>query len=182
MAYIVELLKSRWCKFESHPAPYPLIAIIPIACVTRGPHFYKKKNFKKKSSWAPRLRDLRDCRGSIVQGFLHASLLLSRAFFTLLRDALFSECFRSNTTVVSGDTLGCHVVKGHFTHEPRAVTMKLWEPKRKCPKVVPTHFQDHVLWSRTLKCSVKPYVTGSSTKRYFNECLFMHVLSHDKIE
>ena len=27
--------------------------------------------------------------------------------------------------------------KGHFTHEPRAVTMKLWEPKRKCSKAVP---------------------------------------------
>ena len=26
------------------------------------------------------------------------------------------------------------VTKGHVTHEPRAVTMKLWEPKRKCPK------------------------------------------------
>ena len=24
--------------------------------------------------------------------------------------------------------------KDHFTHEPRAVTMELWEPKRKCPK------------------------------------------------
>ena len=24
--------------------------------------------------------------------------------------------------------------KGHFTHEPRAVTMKLWEPKRKMSK------------------------------------------------
>ena len=31
--------------------------------------------------------------------------------------------------------------KGYFTHEPRAVTMKLWEPKRKCPKAVPMHPQ-----------------------------------------
>ena len=36
--------------------------------------------------------------------------------------------------------------KGHFTHELRAVTMKLWEPKRKCSKVVPTHLQNHVVW------------------------------------
>ena len=45
-------------------------------------------------------------------------------------------------------------LKGHFTHEPRAVTMNLWEPKRKCPKVILTHLQNHVVWSRILKCSV----------------------------
>jgi hypothetical protein len=32
--------------------------------------------------------------------------------------------------------------------------------QRKCPKVVPTHLQNHVVWSRALKCSVKSYVTG----------------------
>ena len=53
------------------------------------------------------------------------------------------------------------VPKGHFTHEPRAVTMKLWDPKRECPKAVPTHLQNYVVWSRTLECSVKSYVTGS---------------------
>ena len=64
-------------------------------------------------------------------------------------------------------------LKGYFTYEPKAATMKLWEPKRKCPKAFPIEFQNHVVWSRTLKCSVKPYVTGPSTKCYFNECLFM---------
>ena len=40
---------------------------------------------------------------------------------------------------------------GHFQHAPRAVTMTLWEPKRKPPKAaVPTHLQNHVVWSRTL--------------------------------
>ena len=29
---------------------------------------------------------------------------------------------------------------------------------------------------------VKPYVTGPSTKCYFNEFLFMRILTHDKIE
>ena len=72
--------------------------------------------------------------------------------------------------------------KNHFTDEPRDMTMKLWEPKGKCPKVVPTHLQHHVVWPRILKCSVKPNVTGPSTKCYFNECLFMRVLTHDKIE
>ena len=59
--------------------------------------------------------------------------------------------------------------QGHFTHEPRAVTMMLREPKRKCPKAVPTHLQHHVVWSQVLKCSVKSYATGLSTKCYFNE-------------
>ena len=70
--------------------------------------------------------------------------------------------------------------KGHFTHEPRVVTMKLWEPKRKCPKAVPTHLQNHVVWSQTRKCSVMSYVTGPSTKCYFNEFLSMRVLTHGK--
>ena len=57
----------------------------------------------------------------------------------------------------------------------------LWEPKRKCPKAVSTHLQNHVVWSRILKCSVKSYVIGPSTKCYFNEFLFMQVRAHDKI-
>ena len=69
--------------------------------------------------------------------------------------------------------------KGHFTHEPRALTMRVWEPKRKCPKAALRHLQSHVMWSQTCKCSVKTYVTGSSTKCYFNECHIMRVLIHD---
>jgi hypothetical protein len=72
------------------------------------------------------------------------------------------------------------MVEGHFTHEPRDVTMKLWEPKWNCPKVVPRYLQNHIVWSQTLKCSVKSYVTGPSSKCYFNEYLFMRVLTHDK--
>ena len=60
--------------------------------------------------------------------------------------------------------------------------MKLCEPKRKCLKAIPTHLQNHVMWSQTLKCNVKPHVTGASTKCYFNECLFMPVFTHDKID
>jgi hypothetical protein len=36
--------------------------------------------------------------------------------------------------------------------------------------------------ARTLKCSVKSYVTKPSTKCYFNEFWFIQVLTHDKIE
>ena len=43
---------------------------------------------------------------------------------------------------------------------------RLWEPKRKCPKAV---LQNHVVWWRTFKCSVKLYVTGPSIKYYFND-------------
>ena len=70
--------------------------------------------------------------------------------------------------------------KGHFTHEPRAMTMKLWESKRKCPKAVPTHLPNHVVWLQTLKCSMNLYVIGSLTKCYFNEFSFMQVLTDDK--
>ena len=39
-----------------------------------------------------------------------------------------------------------------------------------------------VVGSSTLKCSVKPYVAGLSTKCCFNEFCFMQVLTHDKKE
>jgi hypothetical protein len=72
--------------------------------------------------------------------------------------------------------------KSHFTHEPKGVTMKLWEPKRKCREAVPTHLPNHVARSRTLKCSVKSYVTDPQPKCHFNEFLFMQVLTLDKIK
>jgi hypothetical protein len=78
--------------------------------------------------------------------------------------------------------LGFFNTWGHFTHEPRAVAMKLREPKRKCLKAVPTHFQNHVGMVTDPKCSVKSYVTGLSIKCYFHEFLFMRVLTHDQIE
>ena len=69
--------------------------------------------------------------------------------------------------------------EGHFTHVPRAVTMKLQEPKRKCPKVVLTHLQSHVVvWSQTFSYSVKSYVTKLSTKCLFNECFYSCRSSH----
>ena len=80
---------------------------------------------------------------------------------------------------ILNDVCGWLWNKGHFTHEPRTMTMKLWELKRKCPKAVPRHLQNHVVWSQILKRSVKPYVTGPSTKCYFNEFLFMRIHTHD---
>jgi hypothetical protein len=60
--------------------------------------------------------------------------------------------------------------------------MQLWEPKRKCPKPVARHLRHHVVRSWTLECNVKSYVTGPSTKCYFNKFLFMQTLTHDTIE
>ena len=57
-------------------------------------------------------------------------------------------------------------------------TSKTW----KCSKAIPTHLQNHEVWSRILKCNVKSYVTRPSTKCYFNEFLFIQVLTYDKIE
>ena len=51
-------------------------------------------------------------------------------------------------------------------------------PKESVQRPSPTHLQNHVVWSRTFKCSVKPYVTRSSNKCYFNEFLFMRGSSH----
>ena len=70
-------------------------------------------------------------------------------------------------------------IEDHLTHEPKAATMKLWEPKRECPPTVPRDLQNLVVWSWILKCSVKSYVTGPSIKCYFNEFLFVRVLTHD---
>ena len=73
--------------------------------------------------------------------------------------------------------------EGHFTHEPRAVTMRLWESKRKCPKAVPTHPQNHVVQLRTLKCSVKPYVTGpqpNAISMSFYSCRSSHMIRLNK--
>jgi hypothetical protein len=83
---------------------------------------------------------------------------------------------RTAVTTVWGDFWA----QGHFTHEPRAMTMKLLEPERKCPKAAPTHLQNHVVWSRTFECSVKSNMTMPSTKCYFNVFLVMRVLAHDK--
>ena len=106
-------------------------------------------------------------------------------FFFLFLFSLFffphSSVFFFYIAPRCGDELPL-LTRGHFTHEPRAVTVKLWEPKRKCSKAVPTRLPNHVVWSRTLECSVKSYVTRPSTKRYFNELLFTQVLTHDKTE
>ena len=61
-----------------------------------------------------------------------------------------------------------------FINDPKAVTIKLWEPIRKCLKAILRHLQKHVVWSRILKCT--------STKCYYNEFIFMRVLTHNKIE
>ena len=96
-------------------------------------------------------------------------------YFTSSWYNFYSKKDQAHVFVSCRQTL--RITKGHFTHKPRAVIMKLWEPRRKCPRVVPRDLQNNVVWSRALKCSVKSYVTGPSTKCYFNVFLFMRVLT-----
>ena len=73
--------------------------------------------------------------------------------------------------------LGFHT-KGHFTHEPRVVTMNFVRAQKKVSKGRPNTPPSCVVWSRIPKCSVKSYVTRPSTKCYFNKFLFMRILAH----
>ena len=66
------------------------------------------------------------------------------------------------------------VCEGHFAHKSSPMNMKLWEPKRKSPKAVPTHLQTHVVWSWVLKCSVKSDVTGPSPKCFYNDLFYSY--------
>jgi hypothetical protein len=69
---------------------------------------------------------------------------------------------------------------------PRATFHTSQEPwpwnREKMSKGRPKHLQNHLVRSRALKRSVKSYVAEPSTKCYFDECLFMRVLVHDKIK
>ena len=70
--------------------------------------------------------------------------------------------------------------EGHSAHEPRAVTARPWERKRKCPKaVVPRHLQHHVVWLRTLECRVKSYVTVRALNRVLIQWVYVcaHMIS-----
>ena len=68
----------------------------------------------------------------------------------------------------------------HTSQEPWAWNCE--SPKESVQRPSQTHLQNHVVWSHTLKCNVKSYVTGPSTKCYFSAILFMRVLAHDKID
>ena len=99
------------------------------------------------------------------------------------------DSFGNNHEFVELTEVGLHhsmvsTVDGHFIHEPRAVTMKLWEPKRKVSKGRPTTPPNSykLVWSQTFKCSVKSYVIGPSIKCYFDEFLFVQIFMHGQIE
>ena len=38
---------------------------------------------------------------------------------------------------------------------------------KKCAMAIPRHFHNHVVWSRALKCSMKPYVTRALNRTLF---------------
>ena len=66
------------------------------------------------------------------------------------------------------------------------MSQELWPwncegPKESVQRPSQDHLQNRVLvWSRHLKCSVKPCVTGHSAKCNFNKFLFTQVFTHDK--
>ena len=59
---------------------------------------------------------------------------VSELYYAFVGTARHVEVCPKAQGVTNNDT-----TYGHFTHEPKAVTMKLREVKRKCPKAVPTH-------------------------------------------
>ena len=81
--------------------------------------------------------------------------------------------------------------KGHFTHEPRVVTMELWEPKRKYTKAVQHtskimscgHGSSSVVWSHMWPgpqpnaISMNFYLCGSSRMIKYNKSKVMSILS-----
>jgi hypothetical protein len=76
----------------------------------------------------------------------------------------------------------CEVgLRAHFHTQAKSRDHEIVRAQTKVPKGRPkTHLQTHIVRSRTFECSVKSYVIGPSTKCYFNESLFKHVLAHDK--
>ena len=78
----------------------------------------------------------------------------------------FLDIISENPNVPKSNRLHIRIFWFFFTnlrYIPRAMTMKFWEPKRKHPKAIPRHLQDHVVWLLILKYSVKSYVAGLST-------------------
>jgi hypothetical protein len=56
--------------------------------------------------------------------------------------------------------------------------------KKRCPKVVPRHLQNHVAWSRILKCSVKSMWPGPqpiAISMNFYSCGFSHMIKYNWI-
>ena len=72
------------------------------------------------------------------------------------------------------------ILKGHFHSCAKSRDHEIIRPQKNA-KAIPRHLQNHVVWSWTLKCSVKSSVTGPSIKCYFNDSLFCRVLTHDTI-
>jgi len=90
-----------------------------------------------------------------------------------------SPCFYTQILTQKNDSRHKFTMsEGHFTHEPRAVTMKLWEPKRKCPKAVRTHLQNHLVWSQTLKCRVKVICDRTLNQMLFSINFYLCRSSH----
>ena len=74
-------------------------------------------------------------------------------------------------------------IKYHCSLHTQAINLEheIVRAQKECPKAFPRHFQNHVMWSHALNCSVELYVTGTSTNYYFKEFYLCWVLTNDKI-
>ena len=75
--------------------------------------------------------------------------------------------------------------KGHFPTRAKSRDREIVRAQKKVSEGrlnirTKSCLQNHVVWSRTLKSSVKSYATGLSTKCYFNGFLFMRVFIASK--
>jgi hypothetical protein len=117
--------------------------------------------------WFPHFRSLLVRRSQ-------SSLNVPNAFPRALPERHWGACITTE--------LFC-LIRDHFTHEPRAVTMRLWEPKRKCPKAVPRHLQNHscghgpssVLWSH-----MWPGPQPNAISMNFSSCGSVHMIKWNK--
>ena len=73
-------------------------------------------------------------------------------------------------------------IRGSFHTSQEPWPWSCESPNESVQRLSQRHPKNHVLWSQTLKCSVKSYVTGPSINNYFNDFLFMRVCTHDKIK
>ena len=59
------------------------------------------------------------------------------------------------------------LLKGHLDTQAKSHDHKIVRAQKKCPKAIPKLFQNHVVWSRALKCSMKSDLTGTLNQMLF---------------
>ena len=71
----------------------------------------------------------------------------------------------------------CSAYRGPLHTRAKGRDHWLWEPKRKCPKAVPTHLHNRVMWSRTLKCKCE-FICDRTLNQMLFQWIFIHAGLH----